>query len=222
MVGESGASVLAVLTRAPSAGGKTRLFAGLGLTPDPALLGALLLDTLEGAATPGVTRVAAVTPPGAVAELEAMLPPEVRVVTQPDGDLGTRMDGVLAGLFAAGAGRVALIGSDLPEITPGLVAGAFAALAEDADRLVLGPSIDGGYYLIAATRVPPVFDGIPWGAATVLEDTLAAAGRARWPVHLLPPEADVDTPDDLRRATAARPASRTAQWVRTRGGRVGT
>ena len=216
MVGESGAAVLAVLTRAPSAGGKTRLFAALGMAPDPALLGALLLDTLDGAAAPGLARVAAVTPRSAVAELEAALPPEVRVMAQSDGDLGARMDGVLAGLFAAGAGHVALVGSDLPEITPGLVTGAFAALAEDPDELVLGPSIDGGYYLIAATRVPPVFDGITWGGATVLEETMAAAARARWRVHLLPFAPDVDTPDDLRRAAAARPTSRTAEWVRTR------
>ena len=58
-----------MLTRAPSSGGKTRLFTSLGIPSDPALLTALLLDTLDGAAAPGVRRVVAVTPPDACDDL---------------------------------------------------------------------------------------------------------------------------------------------------------
>src|SRR5688572_19212007 len=60
MVDVSQALVVAVLTRAPSSGGKSRLFRALGLAPDPALLSALLLDTLEGVTVPEVRRVVAV------------------------------------------------------------------------------------------------------------------------------------------------------------------
>ena len=65
MVDAADAPVLAVLTRAPSSRGKTRLFASLGVPPDPSLLAALLLDTLDGAAAAGVRRVVAVTPASA-------------------------------------------------------------------------------------------------------------------------------------------------------------
>jgi glycosyltransferase A (GT-A) superfamily protein (DUF2064 family) len=74
---------------------------------------------------------------------------------------------------------------------------------------VLGPATDGGYYLLAATRVPDVFDGIDWGSSRVLEQTLAAADRAGMRVHLLEPLTDVDTPGDLREVTARR----TRQWA---------
>jgi hypothetical protein len=62
MVDLAGARVLAVLTRAPSSGGKSRLFASLGIPTDPRLLEALLLDTISGASAPGVRIVIAVTP----------------------------------------------------------------------------------------------------------------------------------------------------------------
>ena len=218
MVDQPGAAVLAVLTRAPAAGGKSRLFAGLGLPPDPALPLALLRDTLEAASVPGVRRVVAVTPPGALGATAAALPRDVEVVAQPDGDLGARMSGVMLHLSTRGAGRVVLIGSDLPEITPAPVARAFTLLSAHPNRVVLGPSADGGYYLIGATRVPPLFAGIPWGGPDVLDRTLAAAAQALVPVHLLDVSPDVDTPDDLRRAARARPGSRTAAWVRARLG----
>jgi len=214
VVDVAGQAVLAVLTRAPGAGGKSRLFAGLGVAPDPALLQALLLDTLDAAAVPGVQRVVAVTPPGAVDEVAAGLPRDVRVVPQPDGDLGGRMAGVMLQLSTRGAGRVVLIGSDLPELTAVPVTRAFELLAEHPNRVVLGPARDGGYFLIGATRVPPVFARIPWGGPDVLARTLAAARDALVPVHLLDTLPDVDSPTDLRRAAAARPSSRTAAWVR--------
>ena len=82
-------------------------------------------------------------------------------------------------------------------------------------RVVLGPDSGGGYYLIAATCVPPVFEGIEWGCQQVLEQTRAAAAHAGMSVHLVDTMADVDTVDDLQRVAAS---SRTAAWLRkTRG-----
>lgn len=214
MVGEPGAAILAVLTRAPSVGGKTRLFLGLGTAPDPALLEALLLDTLEAAAVSDAARVVAVTPPDALGELGALLPADVGVIAQPPGDLGARMGGVMAALLATGFGRVVLIGSDLPEISADAVAEALTVLSREPDKIVLGPSADGGYYLIAAARVPDVFARVPWGGPTVLRDTIAVAEDRGYRVHLLPLTADVDTLDDLRRVAVARPHSRTACWLR--------
>lgn len=211
MVDVAHADVVAVLTRAPAAGGKSRLFAELGLAPDAALLEALLLDTIDGAAGGGARLVVAVTPPDAVPGVRRLV--RADVVAQPAGDLGERMRGTMAALFAAGAARVALIGSDLPGMTPSRIAGAFAALDRDPGGLVLGPALDGGYYLIAAGRVPPVFTAIRWGGPTVLEETRAAAARAGLRVHEVEALADVDTVADLRQLTSGAP--RTRAWLRS-------
>ena len=73
---------------------------------------------------------------------------------------------------------------------------------------MLGPAHDGGYYLIAATTTPNVFDGIEWGSPHVLEQTRTVAERHGLRVQLLDPLRDVDTPDDLRDVRA----SRTHAW----------
>lgn len=219
MVGLEGARVVAILTRAPTAGGKTRLFAALGRRADPALLQALLLDTIDGVAARGVVRVVAVEPGHAADEIRALVPPDIRVTPQVDGSLGERMRMVMADLFGRGARAVVLVGSDLPEIEPGTVTGAFAALDRDPGLMVLGPAPDGGYFLIGATRVPDVFDGIPWSGATVLEETLALAARRGIPVELLEPLSDVDTAYDLERLASGPEdrAARTASWARAQG-----
>jgi rSAM/selenodomain-associated transferase 1 len=201
--------VVAVLTRAPSSGGKTRLFTALARPIDPALLSALLLDTLEGAAVPGVTRVVAVDPPGSCEEVRGLVPAGVSVRPQVSGSLGDRMRSLLTALLAEGATAVVLLGSDLPDITPAVVEGALGELTRDPASVVLGPADDGGYYLLAATHVPPVFDGIDWGTSRVLAQTLAAAARSGTAAHLLAPMADVDTPTDLQGVQARR----TRQWA---------
>jgi rSAM/selenodomain-associated transferase 1 len=209
------ADVVAILTRAPSAGGKSRLFAALGTAPDPELLSGLLLDTVDGTASEAVRLVVAVTPPSACAEVAALVP-RARVIPQGEGTLGERMRIAMQTLFDAGARRVVLIGSDLPGISLTSIAAALAALepgGTDARTVVLGPSNDGGYYLVAATQVPPIFDGIEWSTASVLRDSRAAAARAGWDVRLIAPLDDVDSVEDLRAAASRLPASRTAAWV---------
>jgi rSAM/selenodomain-associated transferase 1 len=211
MVDVADADVVAVLTRAPSAGGKSRLFAALGRPSDPALLSALLLDTIDGVAAAGVPVVVAVTPPGATDAIFDAL----QVIRQPEGDLGRRMAETMRQLFERGARRVALVGSDLPSITAAPVRDAFRALDADPDAVVLGPAPDGGYYLVAATRVPAVFDGIDWGSAHVLAQTRDAARRAGLRVVFVAELNDVDTPADLQ--ALANGTSRTAAWVRASG-----
>ncbi len=213
MVDLSNARVVTILTRAPSSGGKTRLFAALGYPTDPRLLTALLLDTVDGAAAPGVARVVSVTPASACDEMVALVPQGVSVIPQTEGTLGERMQAAFASLLQAGARAVALIGSDVPEITPATVSLAFSLLDRDPDALVLGPADDGGYYLIAATRVPKVFEEIMWGTADVLAQTMSAAVASRQAVTLVDVLGDVDTPADLDRVARHLPHSRTAIWL---------
>jgi hypothetical protein len=211
MVGVAGASVAAILTRAPSTGGKSRLFGALERPVDPALLEALLLDTLDGAAVPGVSRVVAVEPASACDEVRAIVPAGVQVLPQAPGTLGERMAALMGELFDHGAGAVALLGSDLPDLQPRVISAAFDLLAREPDLLAIGPASDGGYYVIAATTVPDVFAGVEWGSDRVLAQTLAAAKARHIRVRLLEGLQDVDTPADLHRATGRR----TAAWRRT-------
>lgn len=220
MVDAADAPVLAVLTRAPSSGGKTRLFRALGIPPDHDFLTAILLDTLDGGATPGLRRVVAVTPASACAELQAMVG-DAEVMAQPEGDLGVRMRDTMAALFARGAPAVVVIGSDLPHITATVIAEACSRVLKDPGALVLGPASDGGYYLIAAARVPDVFTGITWGSAQVLAQTEQAAVADGFRVSYVPTMSDVDTPDDLRGAARSGRARRTAAWCQTRAPQPG-
>jgi uncharacterized protein len=210
-----GQTVVAVLTRAPSDGGKTRLFRALGRTCDARLLAALFLDTLDAVRITGFSVVVAFTPPTAAREISSLASDAI-LVPQREGDLGARMCGVFDDLFGAGARAVLLVGSDLPTLRPAIVRHAADTLIRDEDAVVLGPATDGGYYLIGATRTPfTLFDGIEWSTDRVLEQTLITAQAAGLRTVLLSQIADVDTPNQLERIAAAGVgAVRTRAWVR--------
>jgi rSAM/selenodomain-associated transferase 1 len=218
MVELAGAHALAILTRAPSSGGKTRLFAELGIPPDRRLLEALLLDTVEGASLPEVRTVIAVTPASSCDEIRVLVggstASNVEVVAQPEGDLGDRMRGTMSALFARGASAVVLIGSDLPHIDSAAIRAALYILTRDPGTLVLGPATDGGYYLIGATHVPDVFGDVAWSTPDVLAQTARAAGQRGVRVEYVAPLEDVDTAEALRRLPGRGHAPRTNGWVR--------
>lgn len=119
----------------------------------------------------------------------------VALVPQGPGDLGARMRRVAAAALAT-ATRVVVIGSDAPTLGPVRVAEAFRALRRR--RVVLGPSLDGGYYLLGLRApMPDVFTRIPWGSARVLARTLGRLRAEGVTPALLPCWYDVDTPADL-------------------------
>ena len=213
----SQARAVAVLTRAPSRGGKTRLFEALGSGPDSTLLAAMLLDTLDAVRRVDARLIVAVEPAAACAAVQKLVGAGVTVVPQPAGDLGVRMARTMRSLLDDGATAVVLVGSDLPELTAQHVTLAFDALARDPAAVVLGPTLDGGYYLIAFSAPAAVFDSIAWGTSEALAQTVRAVERCSRPVVLLEPMGDVDTPDDLRRVARSRPGSRTAAWARRLG-----
>jgi len=135
-------------------------------------------------------------------------------------DLGERL---FRGLSAAaaldgGARAVAALGSDHPTVDLEVLAAAFERVEAGAD-VVLGPSFDGGYYLIvtaASALRPELFAGIDWSTERVLEQTVARIEAAGLRLQRVAPALDVDTPEDLRRLAAELAAAAPELCPRTR------
>ncbi len=128
--------------------------------------------------------------------MEAWLSNDIPCLDQGEGDLDDRLLRAFAQAFAQGAQSVVVIGADCPGLTPALFAQAFSALARK--DLVLGPAMDGGYYLIGLNQpAPALFAEIPWGSEEVLTATLKQAQEMHLSTYLLEPLADVDRPEDL-------------------------
>jgi hypothetical protein len=98
--------------------------------------------------------------------------------------------------FQQGAQQVLLHGTDIPDLTTRHIDEAFDALK--THDLVLGPSTDGGYWLIGLTKPADLFDGLEWGSYSVFDKTVAAARAQGLSVHVLSPLTDIDTPEALR------------------------
>lgn len=115
---------------------------------------------------------------------------------QSEGDLGRRMTLAFKDSFSAGMTGVVIIGTDCPDLNAQLMVKAFHALEQN--DLVLGPALDGGYYLIGLRRlIPELFTGISWSTAEVLEQTISIAERLMQVIAFLPLLNDIDRPEDL-------------------------
>jgi rSAM/selenodomain-associated transferase 2/rSAM/selenodomain-associated transferase 1 len=114
---------------------------------------------------------------------------------QSGGNLGIRMLNALQAAFERGSRPAVLVGTDIPAMTARHLKAAFHAL--NGHDLVLGPSRDGGYWLIGMNRPVDVFQGIQWSRPDVLHRTLAQAGRQGLTVAQLDPLNDMDTEADL-------------------------
>lgn len=193
-------SLVQVFTRAPVLGRvKTRLAASIGDERALALhraTGSRALQSLTSSPHEWTVEVRAT--PDDRASLDAVwtwLQGANRVAPQGEGDIGDRMARASLDAFARGYSRVVLVGTDCPAVDDHNVAEALARL--DANDAVLGPSLDGGYWLLALARPLAVFEGVAWSTSVVAEQTrsrLRALG-ARWTE--LPPARDLDTLDDL-------------------------
>jgi uncharacterized protein len=195
----TGDALVLVFVRGPERGRvKTRLAADIGDDAALAVYQRLGRHTVDAARALGsAVRVRVChTPDGAGDAVAAWLGGGVEYRGQGEGDLGGRMARAFADAFAGGAERVLIVGSDLPDLTPGLLRDAIAKL--DAHPAVLGPARDGGYYLLGLRQpMPSIFRNVPWSTDRVLEVTLERFAAAGIEPAMLPELADVDTADDL-------------------------
>lgn len=190
---------LIVFAREPIPGAvKTRLAASIGDQSAAALYETMLQDVLKTARQmDGVETVVY------WACAEKSLPPLAEKYRcssrlQSQGSLGQRMQSAFEEMFADGCKRGCIIGSDAPDLPPSYILKAYQLLSMQHVDVVLGPSKDGGYYLLGMKQVwPQLFADIPWSSACVLERSLAAARHSGLTAALLPEWQDIDTVDDL-------------------------
>ncbi|MGH7143913.1 MAG: TIGR04283 family arsenosugar biosynthesis glycosyltransferase, partial [Planctomycetota bacterium] len=198
---------LIVFARFPEAGrAKTRLIPLLGPTGAALLHQQLVHITLETVRRLRTQRAvsAEVRYTGAPnRDMAARFGYDLTYRDQGDGDLGRRLRHAAAVAFEAGAQKVVLIGTDCPLLEADRLDQAFAAL--DTQDVVIGPALDGGYYLIGfKADHEELFTAIAWGGPEVLVQTMAACQCAKLTYKLLPVLSDVDHPEDLVPWAAAR------------------
>jgi uncharacterized protein len=203
---------VAIMAKAPRPGAvKTRLCPPLLAAEAAALYRCFLLDKIAAVqALSGVRPMVAYTPDEAQAEF-AVLAPDFALVPQRGPDLGARLHTTLASLLAAGHPGAIAVDSDTPTLPREFLQQAVDCLTGPGPDVVLGPTEDGGYYLIgvrAANR--ELFDDMPWSTSAVLEITLRRAAAAGLQTVCTPAWFDVDTPDDLRRLRTVLDGGRSA------------
>ena len=209
-----GLCALAVMTKAPQAGRvKTRLVPPL--TPEEAaeLNKCFLRDTAAAISSACSRRpvgdegktarsspIAVYTPVGAESAYTDVLPADFSLLPQRGDKFGERLYFAVEDLFECGFGSVCLIDSDSPTVPGKDFKQAVELLSTIEDRVVLGPSDDGGYYLIGVKKPHRhLFEQIDWSTERVLNQTIQRATEIGIEVKLLPTGFDVDDDASLRR-----------------------
>lgn len=195
------ANALVVMAKAPLPGAvKTRLVPPLSPEEAADLYRALLLDLLESLGSfRGADLFIAFTPAEAAPLFNDMAPLGFVSFPQRGEDLGKKMSHIFEELFTKGYRNIVIIGSDMPIFPSRFLQDAFMALEGSERDLVLGPSRDGGYYLIGMKRhIPEILKGIPWSSDNVLSVTTRKLADLGLHPHFLPSWFDVDTLEDLR------------------------
>jgi uncharacterized protein len=216
----AGVCALAVMTKAPQAGRvKTRLVPPL--TPEQAaeLNKCFLRDTASAissacsrrpvsdahashseAATGRARGIAVYTPIGAESTYTDILPAGFSLLPQRGDKFGERLHFAVEDLFKLGFDSVCLVDSDSPTVPSENFAEAVELLSTSRDRVVLGPSDDGGYYLIGLKKPHRhLFEQIDWSTERVLNQTMGRATEVGLKIKLLPTGYDVDDAASLRR-----------------------
>jgi uncharacterized protein len=195
---------VAIMAKAPQGGAvKTRLSPPLSLTEAAELYRCFLLDKIaqvRGLKT--ATMAVAFTPAEAQSFFEEAAP-GFTLVQQRGADLGHRLANSLGDLLVRGHRAAVAIDSDTPTLPVGFLQQAVDLLTAPDTDLVLGPTEDGGYYLIGLrVMYRELFEAMAWSTSAVLSETIWRAHARGLRVRCLPPWYDIDTPEDLGRLRA--------------------
>jgi len=192
--------LILLFVKAPQRGQvKSRLAAILGQDSALELYRSFVLDILIAIETSGFPCRICYHPPDSGEALKDWLGDQRQYMPQEGNDIGERMEKAFRRAFSEGITRAVLIGSDIPDLPPAMFARAFRSL--DDHGAVIGPALDGGYYLIGFNKdtfFPGVFSGIAWSTGDVFSRTMQTLDHAGQLVEQLPPWRDVDTVGDLK------------------------
>ena len=214
--------LLVIMAKAPKPGAvKTRLTPRLSLQAVTAFYRCLLDDTLALARSLVGVEIAIMCPDSDVNELASLTGQGVRVVAQKGEGLAAGLTSVFAHFVEGPQRRIIAFNSDSPHLPRSVIEEAFETLR--AHDLVVGPTDDGGYYLVGAKAShPTLFSGGGIGTSGALERLLSRARVLELSVGFEDPFYDIDVADDLIRLAAelqrapAR-APRTAVWLKQWG-----
>jgi rSAM/selenodomain-associated transferase 1 len=211
--------VLVIMAKAPRLGAvKTRLAPSLSPPAVTAFYGCLLDDTLALARSLSDVEVAIMCPDSDVNELAQLAGKAASVVAQKGEGLAAGLTSVFAHFADDHQRRVIAFNSDSPHLPRSVLEGAFEMLA--AHDVVVGPTHDGGYYLVGAKAShPTLFGGDGMGTSSALERLLSHARALELSVGFVAPFYDIDVVDDLTRLAeelrlAPARAPRTAAWLK--------
>ena len=188
-----------VMTKVPGfADVKTRLRSLLSEGQCVELARCFLTDTITNLASIFDHRIIAFTPEDGRDGIETLVGGHI-YIPQRGGDLGQRLDAVIAEAFGMGFGPVIVIGADSPTLPPDYLAQALGHLRSREDGVAVGPTDDGGFYLIGVSRLHKgMFDGVTWSSDKTCEQTVANIKNIRdVDLLVLPRWYDVDEPADL-------------------------
>lgn len=189
-----------VFSKAPVSGEvKTRLVPDVSYENAALLHEAFVLDTVEKIAGQGSLDLWGACSPDKEHPFFVSLNERFGLKTfdQTEGDLGQRMKAGIDFLNCRGYEKILVLGSDSPSLPMEILGEALEQL--DKNQIVLGPSIDGGYYLLGVCGEPAdIFSGIEWGSSSVFNETLERLKKAKVKYSVLPYWYDVDTIQELR------------------------
>jgi rSAM/selenodomain-associated transferase 1 len=195
---------VAVMAKASIPGGtKTRLVPPLTFEEAAAFNTAFLQDIstniLRAAAKNKMRGYMAFGPPDTIGFFKRILPPGIGLIEAWLPDFGDCLFSAIGHLFALGHEAAVVLNSDSPTLPTSLLIEAAEMLAQPGERAVLGPSTDGGYYLLGLkTAHRRLFQDIDWSTERVAAQTLQRARELDLPVEVLPHWYDVDELDALK------------------------
>ena len=193
-------SVVIIMAKEPRAGdAKTRLTPPLSAFNASRLYKAFLRDTIELISARNEYDLAiAISPPESISFFKNISPPGTLLIPIECEDIGDCLLKAMRELFEHGYSNVFAMNADSPTLPPTYIEEAIQRL--ELNDIVLGPSTDGGYYLIGLKQMyEELFKNIEWSTATVLSETLAKVDKLGRKAGILAPWYDVDTIEDVMR-----------------------
>jgi rSAM/selenodomain-associated transferase 1 len=215
--------VIIVMVKAPRAGlVKTRLMPRLSANEAAELAACFALDVVDKALRVVPQVIVTYAPADGRAALEAILQGKLLWLEQRGADLGARIESAIEHASSLGFGPIIVTGTDSPTLPHSIIETARDALAAKQADITLGPTTDGGYYLVGLRKpVPDLFQNIDWSTPHAYEQTARNAAQANLRPLRLPTWYDVDTFTDLLRLRdeiladneAQRRAPATTRWL---------